>query len=137
MKSSHNHNFILENLFVGLRTKMNKGFLPCDKKLILFKGTHMSLNSFHSAVTELSEFQYGFQNYRGFSEIPLISFPKITINVTARRGYRVHFKSEQFIQPTVLSNDLKSQMWQWFGKGRDIHTQYIMFLPCMHSQTRR
>lgn len=32
VKSSHNHSFIQENLFVGLRIKMNKGFLPGDKK---------------------------------------------------------------------------------------------------------
>lgn len=90
---------------------------------MLFKGVHMSLNSFHSAVTELSEFEYGFQNYRDSGKIPLISFPEITITVPTIRGYRVGFKLEQFIQPAVLSNDLKAQIWQWFGKGRDIHMQ--------------
>lgn len=134
-KSSHNHNFILENLFVELRTKMNKGFLPWDKKLILFKGTHMSLNSFHSAVTELSEFQYGFQNYRGFGEIPLISFTKITITVTAGRGYRVHFKSEQFIQPTVLSSDLKSQCGSSLEKAEtSTHSTLCFFPVCIARQ---
>lgn len=113
VKSSHNHSFIQENLFVGLRIKMNKGFLPGDKKFNPFQRcSHVIKLSFHSALMEFSEFQYGLQNYRGFGETPLISFPKITITLSTIRGYRVDFKSEQIIEPAGLNSGLKSQIWQ-------------------------